>query len=487
VLLGSAAVDAGISAGTTAAVGAAVSEGVLAGGGAALAGEGIAAGAAASGAAGIGAAAAIPYVGWAIAAIGLIMALTGDDAGPAHFTGGRLQGSASQSGFEGMYYGTSANTKENFQWEYPAHLQAALPVINKNIGIAFDEMGRLGTIMGVKAADLSTVTASFDISPAGEGGPAVIASFMQNIGQLTDQIAYKLIPNLADFAKAGETATTTFMRMASEFQQATIDKAFSLMNATVKVADQTSAFKLSSESPLTPQERLTHAQDLYGATLSAAQGGDLDAINALVDISQAYLKEAHDFYASSEAYTKIFNDVQTNAQELMNNTLKTQAQKFDEMGLSLKQIAAYSAILPALDQRIAAAMGPVLDHARIAESQRVAELEAKLLESAREIAGMTATSKPVGRPVFSAVLGRVIDLDDPLDVAALSRVNHGGAVTSGGGDDGDGGAAMAVMATATATPPACRSFRMTTSRRVCTTARRSSMRTRAPPCSGIST
>ena len=66
---------------------------------------------------------------------------------------------------------------------------------------------------------------------------------------------------------------------------------------------------LSDVSPLTNQQRFEEAQKQYQQTLTAAQRGDESAIVELKGASQAYLKEARNFYASSQDYTDIFSAV----------------------------------------------------------------------------------------------------------------------------------------------------------------------------------
>jgi hypothetical protein len=48
---------------------------------------------------------------------------------------------------------------------------------------------------------------------------------------------------------------------------------------------------------------------LFRETLAKAQAGNLDAINNLRSVSDTYLREGRDFFASSSGYTAIFNEV----------------------------------------------------------------------------------------------------------------------------------------------------------------------------------
>ncbi|MEM7706621.1 MAG: tape measure protein [Pseudomonadota bacterium] len=77
-----------------------------------------------------------------------------------------------------------------------------------------------------------------------------------------------------------------------------------------------------SLTTLTPRQRVNEAERQFLDTLTAAQGGDVDALNNLPDIAREFLTEARDFFASSDAFTDIFNFV-TNALNGLNVTAPT--------------------------------------------------------------------------------------------------------------------------------------------------------------------
>jgi|GEM_PF-6128416 TP901 family phage tail tape measure protein len=62
-------------------------------------------------------------------------------------------------------------------------------------------------------------------------------------------------------------------------------------------------------SPLNPQEQLAEAQSQFDALLAAAQGGDVDAMNALPAIAQTLLGFGQQVFASSSDYVAIFDNV----------------------------------------------------------------------------------------------------------------------------------------------------------------------------------
>lgn len=342
----------------------------------------------------------MPGIGTVIGAVlgAVLSGMMGGGAGPASFTGGRLTGTAGEGGFSGMYFGTSANSKQSFEWQYPAHLEGALPEINANINAAFSDMRRLAKVMGIEAADLSKVTASFNIAPAGEGAVAVLASFKQNLVTLTDQIALELVPNLQAMQESGETLTQTFVRLADVMQKAGLERAFGLMTVVVGIVDELDKLKLSALSPLMPAERLAKAQEDYARNLAGAEMGDPMALGALAESAKTYLEEARSYFASSESYTRIFDEVQKAGLDLMTTTLEEQSHQFTKMGLSLEQIAQYTAQLPNMDRRIADALAPVLASLRVTgEADRAVQM-AQVTASAAAQAALAAANTPAAAP-----------------------------------------------------------------------------------------
>ena len=71
--------------------------------------------------------------------------------------------------------------------------------------------------LGVQADWISTYSKSFDLKLTGDAtkDQQIIADFFSGIG---DEIANKLVPNLADFAKSGEAASATLERLVGDFK-----------------------------------------------------------------------------------------------------------------------------------------------------------------------------------------------------------------------------------------------------------------------------
>jgi DNA repair exonuclease SbcCD ATPase subunit len=84
--------------------------------------------------------------------------------------------------------------------------------------------------------------------------------------------------------------------------------------------------KLGDMSYYNPQRRLEEAKRQYTQVLALAKSGDEQAMSEVTGKAQAYLKEAQTFYASSDDYTKIFDDINA-SMEGMKLTAESEAKK----------------------------------------------------------------------------------------------------------------------------------------------------------------
>ncbi len=127
---------------------------------------------------------------------------------------------------------------------------------------------------------------------------------------------------------------------------------------------------LSQLSPLTPTQRLNEAAQQYQALLARAQAGDATAGDQITQAADAYLQEARSYYASSGAYTAIFDQirqqleslagvsfadpVQTEAEyrattvDLQTQSVDLQAQIADAQASALSELAALDDVLTSL-------------------------------------------------------------------------------------------------------------------------------------------
>lgn len=352
--------------------------------------------------------AAIPVVGWALAAYAAYKMLSDDGGGPASFTGIDVNANLSKGGFAGQLFGTSKNSEESFKWPtfMPGNLQETA---NAAVTAAFAQVSKLGTILGVDPSVLAGASANVSFRSASHDAAVITQDLVNNLGALTDQMALKLMPNIKDFAQANETLTQTLVRLAQAKQQADVTDIFSQMNAAIKLgdqmrdaalklADQTKDLWLSDLSPLTHAQRLAQASGLYGQQLAAAQGGDLAALGNLSGTSRSYLQEARGYYASSQSYTDIFNQVQgqigglvdqvqIDATSMINTALTEQSIRFSEMGISLADINVNT---KDLDKRIADALAKAIDAALAAQAAVTAASTQQIVTAVTESAKETA-------------------------------------------------------------------------------------------------
>lgn len=80
-------------------------------------------------------------------------------------------------------------------------------------------------------------------------------------------------------------------------------------NALGQIAQYLQGLFVGPLSPLTPMQQFAQAQQAYQAELVKAQGGDAGALGDVTKYADTYLNQARGAYASSQAYTDIFNQV----------------------------------------------------------------------------------------------------------------------------------------------------------------------------------
>lgn len=170
--------------------------------------------------------------------------------------------------------------------------------------------------------------------------------------------------------------------------------------AVAQFRERSDALLLSDLSPLTNQQRLDTARGEYSKLLDEARGGDTAALGNLSGGQESYLREARNFYASSPAYTAIFEGVRADSQSLidqwnnrMAGNLVDQAQTFADMKVSLEDIAVNTAdMAPA----IAKAVEEVLAAQGAANADLVREQTVAIVQA------LIASGELVGRTVAGA-------------------------------------------------------------------------------------
>lgn len=127
-----------------------------------------------------------------------------------------------------------------------------------------------------------------------------------------------------------------------EILQGGLSQGLDATNKTIR--DWLDRVVLGGESPLTNAQKLEAARNQYISNLIAAQGGDATAGANITQFADAYLAQARNYFASSGAYTDIFNTVYTQLATLAGITATpiTQADA-QAMIATLQQIAAMQA------------------------------------------------------------------------------------------------------------------------------------------------
>lgn len=126
----------------------------------------------------------------------------------------------------------------------------------------------------------------------------------------------ELVKSLDLTTESGRSAYTTLMDIADGFYEVTEASTTALEETIDKFksfADDLRDFRdnlvLSSSSILTPLQKYTTSKQQFESTYIKALEGDTTAQGNLASSAQTFLSASKDYFASSSAYTKDFNDV----------------------------------------------------------------------------------------------------------------------------------------------------------------------------------
>jgi len=129
--------------------------------------------------------------------------------------------------------------------------------------------------------------------------------------QLTDEASIRTFNALLELAPAfgqvADAAEAVAKESASSMTSA-IDRLKEFGNS---IRDFRNGLVLGNLSTLTPEQKLAAAASQYQTTLQKAVSGDENAQGNLTNIAQAYLEAGRTLYASSDAYSTIFDKVQS--------------------------------------------------------------------------------------------------------------------------------------------------------------------------------
>jgi Skp family chaperone for outer membrane proteins len=124
----------------------------------------------------------------------------------------------------------------------------------------------------------------------------------------------------------------------SKVNQKTTDSIQSVIDKLKQFSDNIRKFRdglvLSASSPLTPQQQLAAAASQFETTIKKAMSGDATAQGNVTDAAQAYLDNARTMYASSDAYTAVFQKVEdelAKVQDFADNGVSDAQKQLDTM------------------------------------------------------------------------------------------------------------------------------------------------------------
>lgn len=124
----------------------------------------------------------------------------------------------------------------------------------------------------------------------------------------SDIALFNSLMNVAEgFGKVADASEATTKTTVDNLQS-TIDKLKDFSNSIKQFRDGLATGELST---LTPEQKLAAAASQYQTILQKAMAGDEDAQGRVTDAAQTYLEQARNNFASSNAYTAIFDKVNT--------------------------------------------------------------------------------------------------------------------------------------------------------------------------------
>lgn len=149
-----------------------------------------------------------------------------------------IEGTVSASGFDGRNY---ANMVEKGGWfrstkRYPVYsdLSAAQDTtFDTSITSMIQAVKGFGTVLGVETSTIDGYNKAIKLALTNDAAAndKAIADLFAGIG---DELAGRLIPNLAEFAKTGEAASATLQRIAGDFQ--VVDTMLTTLGTTSQAA-----------------------------------------------------------------------------------------------------------------------------------------------------------------------------------------------------------------------------------------------------------
>lgn len=201
-------------------------------------------------------------------------------------------------------------------------LDEALAAMQRTAQLIADVQAFRGQVQGA-AQQMRMQMSTFDAAGYWRGQ---IAQFRQQMSAATDTAGrlaagQGLQNSIVQYANS-QIATASRLRdqrladlqteytRQQELHRTQLDSVKQLADAFKGLGEYAKSLLTSELSPLTNEQKLAEAQGQFRALLTRARGGDADAARQLQGAAQTYLQQGRQFYASSGAYTSIFEEVQ---------------------------------------------------------------------------------------------------------------------------------------------------------------------------------
>lgn len=155
------------------------------------------------------------------------------------------------------------------------------------------------------------------------------------LDSLTNDQLNEVIKSFQGVAGASQILQAASTKLFKGMQTDTQTAATALNTFRKSMAAFADSLLVGDLSPLSPQDQLNAAQGQFYSDLSAANGGDTEAQGRVQGDATTYLNLARAFYASSQQYTDIFDQVRT-ALGATKTVAQTQAD-LERQGVSIAQ------------------------------------------------------------------------------------------------------------------------------------------------------
>jgi hypothetical protein len=258
---------------------------------------------------------------------------------PAYFTSADVSAVANAQG--GYVSSATANSQKGDRWSFNYDLAS---VIQGSIRDLYKEIDTLGTRLGRDTSALWTSQIPFSFKAGGDMvGPTIegaVAGFQESLGQLSDQLVRTVVPNLSDFAQAGESATQTLTRMIMMQEQAQAQLTGAVRNlpgALGITSLEGTRNALAMSEYVSPIDRLSTARSLLTDTYNRGLAGDLTAVSSYGSQLQQALTLGREVGASGPAFQALFQEGNRQLNDLLARQQQIQTEMLQDIDVSILQ------------------------------------------------------------------------------------------------------------------------------------------------------